>query len=276
MISEQVWKGVSQPRLLPPGRTLRGPDTHKLPTTGQFLAKLSKDEQTAAEEVYVVKGLYKSLLRHPAIDKLGLVSHISSVDRADQTPGENFPQLFKGFGKWRWLSDTTTRRSKIICTLYTSSSSNSAHEVGWAGTSAYERSWSHCQSSRAHRVVCGHGHRTQRQWQSENMCGFDQSACRERHPLPAMDQILAQLAGAKLFSKLDANSGFWQIPSWQQTWWYSLQTGLSASHGKLSMFIYNSTIKLKPLAQHKAPLFQIQMYTLQALKKTPFFRTARG
>ena len=38
------------------------------------------------------------------------------------------------------------------------------------------------------------------------------SVCRERHPLPVVDQILAQLAGAKIFSKLDANSGFWQIP----------------------------------------------------------------
>ena len=36
--------------------------------------------------------------------------------------------------------------------------------------------------------------------------------CRERHPLPAVDQTLAQLAGARVFSKLDANSGFWQIP----------------------------------------------------------------
>lgn len=30
--------------------------------------------------------------------------------------------------------------------------------------------------------------------------------------MPAVDQTLAQLAGAKLFTKLDANSGFWQIP----------------------------------------------------------------
>ena len=29
--------------------------------------------------------------------------------------------------------------------------------------------------------------------------------------LPAVDWTLAQLAGARLFSKLDANSGFWQI-----------------------------------------------------------------
>lgn len=27
-----------------------------------------------------------------------------------------------------------------------------------------------------------------------------------------MDEILAQLSGAKFFSKLDANMGFWQIP----------------------------------------------------------------
>ena len=34
---------------------------------------------------------------------------------------------------------------------------------------------------------------------------------REVHPLSKVDDTLNQLAGAKLFSKLDANSGFWQI-----------------------------------------------------------------
>ena len=41
---------------------------------------------------------------------------------------------------------------------------------------------------------------------------LNESVKRERHPLPAVDQTLAQLAGARLFTKLDANSGFWQIP----------------------------------------------------------------
>ena len=38
------------------------------------------------------------------------------------------------------------------------------------------------------------------------------SVLREVHPLPKVDDTLAQLTGAKLFSKLDTNSGFWQIP----------------------------------------------------------------
>ena len=34
---------------------------------------------------------------------------------------------------------------------------------------------------------------------------------RENHPLPAVDTTLGRLAGSRVFSKLDANSGFWQI-----------------------------------------------------------------
>ena len=47
---------------------------------------------------------------------------------------------------------------------------------------------------------------------------------REFHPLPSVDHTLAQLAGAKVFSKLDANSGFWQI-------------GLSPESAKLTTFL---------------------------------------
>ena len=41
---------------------------------------------------------------------------------------------------------------------------------------------------------------------------LNESVQTEQHPLLAVDQTLAQLAGPKVFSKLDANSGFWQIP----------------------------------------------------------------
>ena len=41
---------------------------------------------------------------------------------------------------------------------------------------------------------------------------LNESVLRETHPLPDVDETLAQLTGATVMSKLDANSGFWQIP----------------------------------------------------------------
>lgn len=34
----------------------------------------------------------------------------------------------------------------------------------------------------------------------------------EIHPIPSVDENLAKLGDSNIFSKLDANSGFWQIP----------------------------------------------------------------
>ena len=35
---------------------------------------------------------------------------------------------------------------------------------------------------------------------------------REHYQLPTIEEITSRLAGAKYFSKVDANSGYWQIP----------------------------------------------------------------
>ena len=41
---------------------------------------------------------------------------------------------------------------------------------------------------------------------------LNQCVLREHHRLPKVDDILGQLTGATAFSKLDANSGVWQVP----------------------------------------------------------------
>ena len=56
---------------------------------------------------------------------------------------------------------------------------------------------------------------------------LNESVKRERHPLPAVDQTLAQLAGAKVFTKLDANSGFWQIPLSPDDIQHSIRGGIT-------------------------------------------------
>ena len=42
---------------------------------------------------------------------------------------------------------------------------------------------------------------------------LNESMLRVVHPIPTVDETFAQLSGATVFSKLDANSDFWQIPS---------------------------------------------------------------
>ena len=40
---------------------------------------------------------------------------------------------------------------------------------------------------------------------------LNESVMREKHPLPTVGESLSKPAGWRYFSKLDANSGFWQI-----------------------------------------------------------------
>ena len=45
-----------------------------------------------------------------------------------------------------------------------------------------------------------------------DMKSLNENVLQEVHPMPKVDMTLAQLARTVMFSKLDANSGFWQIP----------------------------------------------------------------
>ena len=59
---------------------------------------------------------------------------------------------------------------------------------------------------------------------------LNESVQRERHPIPSVEHILAQLGDAKFFSKLDANSGFWQITIQKES---ALLTTFITPFGKL-------------------------------------------
>ena len=41
---------------------------------------------------------------------------------------------------------------------------------------------------------------------------LNKAALREVHPMASVDENLAKIKGSQFFTKLDANSGFWQIP----------------------------------------------------------------
>lgn len=41
---------------------------------------------------------------------------------------------------------------------------------------------------------------------------LNESMCRQKLILPSVEEILGRMTVARIFSKLDANMGFWQMP----------------------------------------------------------------
>ncbi|GFO19765.1 Pol protein [Plakobranchus ocellatus] len=50
-----------------------------------------------------------------------------------------------------------------------------------------------------------------------DLTSLNKAVLREVHPLSSVDEDLARLSGSKIFTKLDARSGFWQMPLDQQS-----------------------------------------------------------
>ena len=58
---------------------------------------------------------------------------------------------------------------------------------------------------------------------------LNQNVKREHHILPSVENTLAQLKDAHVFTKLDANSGFWQIPLTKES---SMMTTFITPYGR--------------------------------------------
>ncbi len=168
------------------------------------------------QELFVVKGLHKPLLGRPAIEALGLVQWIRSVQGENGSPEEQFPSLFQGLGRLQgdYTIDlkegarpfvlTTPRRVAIPLLEKVKGELERMEKLGVIRRVSEPTEW--CTGM----VVVPKANGKVRI--SFDLTQLNQSVHRERRPLPVVEQILAQLAGAKVFSKLDANSGFWQIP----------------------------------------------------------------
>ena len=69
-----------------------------------------------------------------------------------------------------------------------------------------------CRAEEPTQLVCCHGSCTKTIRICEDLKPLNESVVHEIHPLPKVDITPAQLSGAKIFTKLDTNSGFWQVP----------------------------------------------------------------
>ena len=164
----------------------------------------------------MVDDLSKCLLGQPAIHALGMVSNIGGITDVTQKITQQFPMLFEGLGKLEGeytiqLQDnaqphalTTPRRVPIPLMPAVKEELSRMEKLGVITKVSEPTDW--C----AGMVVVPKKNEKIRI--CVDLTNLNKCVKRERHLMPAVEQTLAKIAGAKVFSKLDANSGFWQIP----------------------------------------------------------------
>ena len=207
-----------------PRQFLRGPGGTKLPVKGTFKATLRfKDKQTE-EIVYVIKNQSHSLLSRDACVKLGLITRAEeSVDEVKPSSDfkREFSSLFKGLGKMKTEYHISLKPDATPVCLYAPRKvphpllpkvkEELDRMVQQEVISPVTEPTSWCSGMVP--VLKPNG--------SVRICVdlvlLNRSVKREVHPMFSVDESLAKLGQSKVFSKLDANSGFWQMPLDQES-----------------------------------------------------------
>ena len=153
------------------------------------------------------------MLRFPAIKALKLVSHVQSVD---YNIISQYPSLFTGLGTFaneykinlkpnaQPFALSTPRNIPLPLRPKVQEELVRMENLGVISRVREPTPWCAAmvvvpKASGAVRICV-------------DMKPLNENVLRENHPMPKVDTTLAQLTGATIFSKLDANSGFWQIP----------------------------------------------------------------
>ena len=210
VISQKAHQDIGSPTLRPPKKTLRGPSKHRLLVKGQFTAKLTTENKEVEQELYVVQDLHKHLLGCPAIKALDLAIRIAAVRGGSESPFYRYPALFQGLGRLEGdysiqlkegakpLAMMVPRRVAIPLMQPVKEELERMVQLGVISRVREPTEW--C----AGMVVVQKPNKKVRI--CVDLTHLDKSVRRERHPLPALEQSMALLAGARVFSTLDRQS----------------------------------------------------------------------
>ena len=219
-ISDQTYQSISNCPLTVPDKKLYGPAQNKLEVLGKFEGSLSHQGKTCKQTIYVVKGLKTNLLGLPAIVSLNLIARLGGMEEAKVSNSNDIPEkfssVFQGLGNMGEPYDIKLKPDAKPYALFTprniplplrprvEEELQRMEKLGVISKVDMPTPW--C----AGLVVVPKKNGKVRL--CVDMQPLNKHVLREVHPLPKVDETLAQLSGAKFFSKLDANSGFWQIP----------------------------------------------------------------
>ncbi|XP_036329901.1 uncharacterized protein K02A2.6-like [Rhagoletis pomonella] len=226
VISHEIFKNkFRNTKLNRANRIITGPDGRKLNVVGKFEANLKFNGTEITNEVYVIDGLRKPLLSLSSSAKLRLISKselhntnikTNDLKRSSVDIHKEYPMLFNGLGCFKKFEcEIKIKRDAKPFQVFT------ARRVPIALKETLRKKLDEMVKLNVIKKVdeptpwCAPLVIVPKNNGEIRLCvdltKLNSALEREIHPMPVADHTLAQLSGAKLFSKLDANSGFWQI-----------------------------------------------------------------
>ena len=174
-------------------------------------------DKIAREQIYMIEDLERPLLGRQPVERPKLISRLESLSSDDYKTkvADKYPTLFRGLGvmkdSYRIILKEdakpfqVTVPRKVPLPLYqkTKEEMDRMLETGVISRMNQPTDW--C----APMVVTPKNNGKVRV--RVDLSKLNEYIKREDHPLPAVDTTVGRLAGSKVFTKLDANSGFWQI-----------------------------------------------------------------
>ena len=219
ILSDKDWS-LKKHKLTLTKQNLGGPGGTKLEVLGSFEGALEISGRKHKETVYVLKNQASSLLSKRACEALDLLRTSKEVYEVTPTETPNFkaefPELFTGLGRFKEECHITLREGASPMCLYTArkvphpllpqveKELKSMVEQGVISPVTEPTQW--CSGmvpvpkSNGRVRIC------------VDLTSLNKAVIREIHPMKSVDENLAKLRGSSFYSKLDANSGFWQIP----------------------------------------------------------------
>ena len=214
-INLETFKKLQKVQLHKASKALYGPARQRLKVAGQCVVPLTHEKNTSEQLIFVVEDLKTNLLGLPAIKSLQLLQRLCATTTSSDIK-EQYPKVFNGLGTLGAAYEIKLKDDAQPYALYAPRSApmplqpqvqeelNRMEAMGVIEKVTEPTPWV------AGMVV------VPKKSGSIRICvdlkPLNESVRREIHPIPKVDETLAQLTGARVFSKLDANSGFWQIP----------------------------------------------------------------
>ena len=199
-------------------KIILGPGGNILDTKGVFEASVNNKNKTILEKFFIVPGSKQVLLSYHASEQLGLVQKLFEVSTSKGTfdPFQTFSKLFLGLGNTNQAYLIKLKPSAVPYAL------NVPRRVPLPLRVAVKEELDSMVKKDVIERVEGPS-----QWCAPivivpkpnnkiricvDFTQLNKNVEREAFPMPDVETTLAQFDGAKIFSKIDANNGFWQVP----------------------------------------------------------------